>query len=89
MLLLIIFVGEYNAQDIHLSQFYASDHLLNPSKMGDFEGDFETEMKTGEKILLTKGMTYVVSDELSSHRSYAKYGVKLLIIDGEFLKQKK
>ena len=40
LLLSIIFVGEYNAQDIHLSQFYASDHLLNPSKMGDFEGDF-------------------------------------------------
>ena len=40
LLLSFIFVGEYNAQDIHLSQFYASDHLLNPSKMGDFEGDF-------------------------------------------------
>ena len=40
LLLSFIFVGEYNAQDIHLSQFYASDHLLNPAKMGDFEGDF-------------------------------------------------
>lgn len=29
-----------SAQDIHLSQFYASDHLLNPAKVGDFEGDF-------------------------------------------------
>jgi type IX secretion system PorP/SprF family membrane protein len=28
------------AQDIHLSQFYASDHLLNPAKVGDFEGDY-------------------------------------------------
>jgi len=33
-------------------------------------------------------MTYVVSDELSSHRSIAKDGVKLLIIDGDFLKKK-
>jgi len=32
-------------------------------------------------------MTYVVSDELSSHRSISKDGVKLMIIDGDFLKQ--
>ena len=35
---------------------------------------------------LTKGKTYVVSDELSSHRSVSENGVKLLIIDGDFLK---
>jgi type IX secretion system PorP/SprF family membrane protein len=28
------------AQDIHLSQFYTSEHLLNPAKVGDFEGDY-------------------------------------------------
>ncbi len=28
------------AQDIHLSQFYNSDHLLNPAKVGDFDGDY-------------------------------------------------
>jgi hypothetical protein len=33
-------------------------------------------------------MTYVVSDELSSHRSISKNGVKLMIIDGDFLKLK-
>ena len=31
-------------------------------------------------------MTYVVTNELSSHRSVTKNGVKLLIIDGDFLK---
>ena len=30
-------------------------------------------------------MTYIVSNELSSHRSYSENGVKLLIIDGDFL----
>jgi hypothetical protein len=30
-------------------------------------------------------MTYVVSDELSEHRSTTVKGVKLLIIDGDFL----
>ena len=28
------------AQDIHLSQYYNSDQLLNPAKVGDFEGDY-------------------------------------------------
>jgi len=34
---------------------------------------------------LTKGMSYIVSDDMSSHRSITKKGVKLLIIDGDFL----
>ena len=50
------------------------------------EGEFISELITGEKIKLTKGDTYVVSDELSSHRSTTLSGVKLLIIDGDFLK---
>lgn len=40
---LILFFGllcESTAQDIHLSQFYNSDLLLNPSKTGDFDGDY-------------------------------------------------
>lgn len=36
-----------------------------------------------------KGMTYVVSDELSSHCSTTVNGVKLLIINGDFLKLRK
>ena len=39
-----------------------------------------------KNYLLKAGMTYIVSDELSSHRSVAKTNVKLLIIDGDFLK---
>ena len=44
-------------------------------------------INNGSRFILSKGMTYVVSDELSSHRSVAENGVKLLIIDGEFLQQ--
>lgn len=28
------------SQDIHLSQFYNQDHLLNPTKVGDYDGDY-------------------------------------------------
>ena len=50
------------------------------------EGEFVSELSTGEKIKLTKGETYIVSDELSSHRSITENNVKLLIVDGDFLK---
>ena len=50
------------------------------------EGAFTTELSTGDQFNLSQGSTYVVSDELSSHRSITKNGVKLLIIDGDFLK---
>ena len=49
------------------------------------EGEFLSELETGEKFFLSKGMSYIVSDELSSHRSVSLEGVKLLIIDGNFL----
>lgn len=29
-----------NAQDVHLSQFYTSDHLLNPAIVGNHDGDY-------------------------------------------------
>jgi hypothetical protein len=50
------------------------------------EGEFTTELEDGRQFILKKGMNYVVSDELSSHRSATNAGVKLLIIDGDFLK---
>ena len=50
------------------------------------EGEFTTELQNGESFQLTEGTGYIVSDELSSHRSVSKDGVKLLIIDGDFLK---
>ncbi|WP_183581094.1 DHCW motif cupin fold protein [Mucilaginibacter sp. X5P1] len=50
------------------------------------EGEFVSELENGESISLSAGMSYIVSDELSSHRSTSVSGVKLLIIDGDFLK---
>lgn len=71
------------------SKDYFADHWCEKGHIVHcLEGSFVSELKSGEKITLTKGMTYVVSDELSSHRSITKEGVKLLIIDGDFLKKK-
>jgi len=50
------------------------------------EGEFVSELENETSCTLSKGMSYVVSDDLSSHRSTTTEGVKLLIIDGDFLK---
>jgi mannose-6-phosphate isomerase class I len=66
---------------------YVADHWCKKGHIVYcLEGEFISELENGEKYLLEKGMTYVVSDDLSSHKSSAKNGVKLLIIDGDFLK---
>jgi quercetin dioxygenase-like cupin family protein len=72
---------------VEYSPGYLADHWCEKGHIVHcLEGEFESGLRSGEKHLLTKGMTYIVSDDLSSHRSYSKYGVKLLIIDGDFLK---
>ena|ERR1700744_4110612 len=72
---------------VEYSAGYLADHWCKKGHIVHcLEGEFESELQSGEVFTLTKGMTYVVSDELSSHRSVSKKGVKLLIIDGDFLK---
>lgn len=67
---------------------YLADHWCEKGHVVHcLEGDFITELRTGEKTKLKKGESYVVSDELSSHRSYSEHGTKLLIVDGDFLKK--
>jgi len=80
--------GGLRIRIVEYSKDYIADHWCRKGHIVHcLEGDFVSELIDGEKFLLTKGMTYVVSDELSSHRSISENGVKLLIIDGNFLKQ--
>lgn len=72
---------------VEYSAGYLADHWCQKGHIVHcLEGEFSSELETGEVFSLSKGMTYIVSDNLSSHRSISKNGVKLLIIDGEFLK---
>jgi len=72
---------------VEYSAGYVADHWCKKGHIVHcLEGEFTSEMETGESFHLTKGMSYIVSDNLSSHRSVTKNGVKLLIIDGDFLK---
>lgn len=77
----------FRVRIVTYSPGYLADHWCKKGHIVHcLEGAFISELITGEKFTLTQGMTYVVSDELSSHRSISKNGVKLMIIDGDFLK---
>ncbi len=72
---------------VEYSSGYLADHWCQKGHIVHcIEGEFISELSTGERIKLGKGESYVVSDNLSSHRSISEKGVKLLIIDGDFLK---
>ena len=72
---------------VEYSNKYLADHWCQKGHIVHcLDGEFTSELKTGERFTLKKGETYIVSDELSSHRSNSENGVKLLIIDGEFLR---
>lgn len=66
---------------------YFADHWCTKGHIVHcLEGAFTSELQDGEVFELTAGMSYIVSDGVSAHRSKTTTGVKLLIIDGDFLK---
>ncbi|HTB52915.1 MAG TPA: DHCW motif cupin fold protein [Ferruginibacter sp.] len=72
---------------VEYSAGYVADHWCEKGHIVHcLEGEFTSELKNGAAGLLTAGMSFVVSDNVSSHISFSKNGVKLLIIDGDFLK---
>lgn len=74
---------------VEYSAGYLADHWCKKGHIVHcLEGEFSSELQNGEKFFIKKGMTYVVSDDLSTHRSTTKKGVKLLIVDGDFLQLK-
>jgi hypothetical protein len=72
---------------VEYSAGYLADHWCQKGHLVHcLEGAFISELQTGEKMQMNKGMSFVVSDEASSHRSFSANGVKLMIIDGDFFK---
>jgi hypothetical protein len=72
---------------VHYSRGYIADHWCQKGHIVHcLEGEFQTELKDGTSHTLTKGKGYMVSDGMSNHRSTSEHGTKLLIIDGDFLK---
>ena len=82
--------GDLRIRMVEYSSNYKADHWCEKGHIiFCIEGEMTTELSDGKEFKMTKGMTYQVSDELSSHRTYSKDGVKLFIVDGGFLKLQK
>lgn len=74
---------------VEYSADYLADHWCEKGHIVYcLKGEVKNELADGTVSTLTEGMSYIVSDELSSHRSRTENGVHLLIIDGDFLKLK-
>lgn len=72
---------------VEYSPGYLADHWCSKGHIVHcLEGEVVSELQNIGQSILKKGMTYVVSDDLSSHRSKTESGCKLLIVDGDFLK---
>jgi hypothetical protein len=74
-------------REVEYSANYKADHWCQKGHLVHcLEGELVTEMENGESYVLKKGMSYIVSDDLSSHRSVTRSGARILVVDGDFLK---
>ena len=72
---------------VRYSAGYLADHWCSKGHIVHcLEGELISELANGNKQVLTPGSTYVVSDQHSQHRSFSSAGARLLIIDGDFLR---
>ncbi|HMC96224.1 MAG TPA: DHCW motif cupin fold protein [Flavobacteriales bacterium] len=80
-------LGDLRIRMIEYSANYRADHWC---RLGHLvfvlEGELISELESGAITVLKAGSSYAVSDGLSSHRSRTVGPVKLLIVDGGFLK---
>jgi quercetin dioxygenase-like cupin family protein len=81
---------QFRVRIVEYSAGYKADHWC---KIGHIvhclEGEMTSELMDGRQFTLKPGMSYIVSDEASMHRSTSEHGVKLMIIDGQFLSKQK
>jgi hypothetical protein len=71
---------------VEYSDGYLADHWCEKGHIVHcLQGELINEHQNGDVFILKEGMSYLVSDGLSSHRSRTSKKVKLLIVDGDFL----
>src|SRR3954463_11236104 len=75
----------YNDLRIRLVEYspgYVADHWCEKGHiLFCIEGSMITELSNGQNFELKAGMSYEVSDSMSSHRSVTKEGARLFIVD--------
>ena len=72
---------------VEYSANYLADHWCQLGHLVFvLEGELINEHEDGRVNVLMAGMSYHVSDGLSSHRSRTQGPVRMIVVDGEFLK---
>ena len=75
---------------VEYSKDYKADHWCTKGHIVFcLAGEMTSELSDGRVFTISEGMSYQVSDDVSVHRSHSRDGVRLLIIDGGFLNNKK
>jgi len=78
--------GGLRIRMVDYSPDYKADHWC---ELGHIifcvNGELQSELEDGTIHILQKNMSYHVSNGMSKHRSITKDGVRLFIIDGDFL----
>ena len=67
--------GGLRVRYVEYSENYKADHCCEKGHL-DYclKGEVINELKDGTQSTLSEGMSYIVSDDLSSHRSITKEG---------------
>ena len=74
--------GNVRIRIVEYTKVYLADHWCRKGHaVYVLEGAFESELENGKKYKLSKGMCYLVADNVDAHKSYTENGVKLLIVD--------
>jgi quercetin dioxygenase-like cupin family protein len=77
---------QFRVRVVEYSAGYTANHWCKAGHVVYcLEGEMTSELIDGRTFNLKAGMSYVVSDDIMPHRSSTATGVKLMIVDGNFL----
>lgn len=75
-------IGNVRVRIVEYSKGYLADHWCSKGHaILVLEGELITELQDGRKFFLKPGMSYVVADGETPHRSRTEGGAKLFIVD--------
>ena len=74
--------GGIRVRMVEYSPGYLADHWCAKGHvLLCLEGELETELQDGRRVVLRPGMSYQVADQAEPHRSTTAIGARLFIVD--------
>jgi hypothetical protein len=75
-------LGNVRVRMVEYSPGYLADHWCERGHvLLVLDGELETELADGRRVVLGAGMSYQVADGASSHRSASPRGARLFVVD--------